>query len=320
MIQRGLAGAKGWLAQRVWPQAPVMLIYHRVADPARDQWGISVSPERFAEQIAALTSVRHVVPLDALAAIARGEAKAPAGKPLAAITFDDGYLDNLTNARPVLESHDAPATIFLVTSMVGADREYWWDELSQIFLETEALPEEMASPFKGEPRVLRFSPGDRAARSGAGHFFRARFRDMPLNEVEAHLQGLRAWAGVVRHAREDKRVMTADEVAAIDGALISIGAHTVNHPSLEDIGPAEQQHEIAESRAACEAWVNRPVKHFAYPFGRFNSASVAAARAAGFDSGCTTQPGVMAPMTNPFRLPRISPGQMSGEALERALG
>lgn len=320
MIQRGLAGAKGWAARLVWPRAPVMLIYHRVADPERDQWGISVSPERFAEQIAALTRVRQVVPLDTLAAIARGEAKTPAGKPLAAISFDDGYLDNLTNARPVLETHDAPATIFLVTSMVGADREYWWDELSQIFMETAALPAEMASPFKGEPRVLRFPPGDRGSRWGAGHFFRRHFRDMPLGEVEAHLEALRAWAGVTRHAREEKRVMTPDEVAAIDGALISIGAHTVNHPSLEDIGPAEQAREIAESQVACEAWVGRPVNHFAYPFGRFNGASVAAARAAGFASACTTQPGVIAPLTNPFRLPRISPGQMSGEALAKALG
>jgi peptidoglycan/xylan/chitin deacetylase (PgdA/CDA1 family) len=45
-----------------------------------------------------------------------------------AITFDDGYLDNYDNARPVLEKLSLPATFFVVTRWIGTDVVPWWDE------------------------------------------------------------------------------------------------------------------------------------------------------------------------------------------------
>jgi peptidoglycan/xylan/chitin deacetylase (PgdA/CDA1 family) len=44
-----------------------------------------------------------------------------------AITFDDGYLDNFENARPVLEKLSLPATFFVVTDWMGTDVVPWWD-------------------------------------------------------------------------------------------------------------------------------------------------------------------------------------------------
>jgi hypothetical protein len=100
---------------------PIVLMYHRVADIVVDPWNLAVGPERFAEQIAVLARRREIVPLERI-----GER--PAGKPLAAITFDDGYVDVLTHALPVLESHGAPATVFVTTGQMGSPREFWWDE------------------------------------------------------------------------------------------------------------------------------------------------------------------------------------------------
>ena len=44
----------------------------------------------------------------------------------AVITFDDGYLDNLLVAKPMLDRCEAPATVFVSTGYVGANRDYWW--------------------------------------------------------------------------------------------------------------------------------------------------------------------------------------------------
>ena len=51
-----------------------------------------------------------------------------------ALTFDDGYRDNLINAKPLLVEHEVPASIFLATGYIGKKREFWWDELARLTL------------------------------------------------------------------------------------------------------------------------------------------------------------------------------------------
>ena len=55
----------------------------------------------------------------------------PLGK-YVAITFDDGYVDNLFNAKPRLETADVPATVFLATGYLA--EKFWWDELAQMII------------------------------------------------------------------------------------------------------------------------------------------------------------------------------------------
>ena len=317
MIKREIANALGWAERKLWPRAPVILIYHRVADPARDIWGIIVGPERFREQVEAIQSVRRIVPLgELIAAVREGRSS---DRPLAAITFDDGYRDVYDTARPILEQLDAPATVFVVSGLVGAAREFWWDELAYIFLEPHDLPAELELVIGGRRRQWTFPPGDLHARGEACHGFRRQFRDTPPAPIEATLAALRAWAGLERPARAALRAMTPDEIARLKGGILGVGAHTVNHPAMPFVDAAGQLAEARESREACEAWLGAPVEHFAYPFGRYDAASVAAVREAGFASACTTVPSVTRAYRDPLRLPRVAPGRMDGETLARAL-
>ena len=52
-----------------------------------------------------------------------------------AITFDDGYVDNLTTASPILTSLNLPATFFVTTGHTGRAQEFWWDELHRVLLQ-----------------------------------------------------------------------------------------------------------------------------------------------------------------------------------------
>ena len=56
------------------------------------------------------------------------------------VTFDDGYADNLYNAKPLLERYEIPATIFLTSGCIGQNREFWWDELDRMLLQPKTLP------------------------------------------------------------------------------------------------------------------------------------------------------------------------------------
>ena len=106
---------------------PAILMYHRIAVPKVDPWGLTVSPERFAEQVQALRARRTILSTDAFVARLRsGDLPHDA----VALTFDDGYLDNLRQAKPILEAAGVPATVFLATGRIGTGEEFWWDELA----------------------------------------------------------------------------------------------------------------------------------------------------------------------------------------------
>lgn len=128
------------LAQQVRPGLRV-LMYHRVARlETFDQ--LTVSPERFEAQMRLLARRHRVVGLlEGLHALRRG----PLEQPLVAVTFDDGYLDNLVEAAPILQHHGIPATIFVTTrfceqvavhpryaAATGARVHLDWDEVSRL--------------------------------------------------------------------------------------------------------------------------------------------------------------------------------------------
>lgn len=111
---------------------PAILMYHRVAALSRDPWDLAVHPDLFAAQMAWLRAHRTPMPMDEL--VDRAQAGTlPASA--VGITFDDGYLDNLVNAKPALVQHRIPATIFVASGFTGSGHPFWWDELAGMILD-----------------------------------------------------------------------------------------------------------------------------------------------------------------------------------------
>lgn len=111
--------AAGWFSNRyAWWRRPVdlrhprMLMYHMVSPhrPGAKFNGLRVSPERFEAQLAWLKREGwHFFTVSEL-----WERWDELPEQSVAITFDDGYADNLYNALPLLERYDARATIYIV--------------------------------------------------------------------------------------------------------------------------------------------------------------------------------------------------------------
>jgi len=314
---RRLAALLGRAERALWNRSPVILMYHRVAPCRDDLWGIAVEPDRFEEQIAALKRVRDVVPLDQL--LDRSDRGRRSPRPLAAVTFDDGYHDAYDAALPILERHDCPATVYVATGLVGSDRGFWWDELARTLMASPAPgPRPLRLVIRGRP-LAWVMPDDRKGRRRVCRQVRRRLRDLEPAEIDRHLDAICAWAGEKRRLHPDDRLMTAEELARLSNTPLAVGAHTVRHPSLPALDCQAQLAEITRSRQACEDWTGRPVEHFAYPFGHYDHSSVQLTRASGFRSAVATTPGVVRPWTDPLRLPRVDPGRMDGEALTRLL-
>src|SRR5712671_3336606 len=102
------------LVRRIRPPEPrpLILMYHRIANELTDPWGLAVTPAHFEEHLDALRRTRF--PLR-LSQFVRQLVAGTLPEHAVAVTFDDGYADNLLVAKPQLAAADVPATVFLAT-------------------------------------------------------------------------------------------------------------------------------------------------------------------------------------------------------------
>ena len=126
-----LTGILSFLSFHTRRNKAFVLVYHRVLrspleEPVFVQPGMYVSADTFQRQAAFLKERFHVVPLAEL--VERIETGRSVGG-CCAITFDDGWHDNFTQAFPVLKEFQLPATVFLATGFIGTDRLFWPEEL-----------------------------------------------------------------------------------------------------------------------------------------------------------------------------------------------
>jgi peptidoglycan/xylan/chitin deacetylase (PgdA/CDA1 family) len=288
---------------------PVILMYHSVddRDGRSDAWGLSVSPDNFANQIEALVSERTVVPLEDLVRCVRS-GRVPRG--LAAITFDDGYANNAAVAKPILERYEAPATLFYMTAAAETPG-FWWDRLECIIMTASSMPTTLRIPLPARSFEIALDSIDR--RRALVQIWQC-IRELTSEcreRVIAHLAETLA----VEPADPALRPLTADEIAALEGDIFSIGVHTVNHPSLPRLGAAELAQEITGSKVFCERLLNRQVTAFAYPFGDQDERVRGAVEEAGLTLACTTTFRSVRPGDDCLALSRIGVGNWTGDEL-----
>lgn len=315
---RRLGILKRSIRRRIFGADPIILMYHRVADIPVDPWGLAVHPVRFQQQIACLKRLRRVVHLHELLELERS--RASSDKPLAAVTFDDGYYDVYANARPVLQRLDCPMTLFVTTDIIGADREFWWDAVARVFLETEHLPESLMLDIAGKEYRWAVPPfADRKARDRIFREVWGCLRILPPDAQTQLLSEIGKWSSCDLAAREMYRAMTAQEVRKISDGLVTIGAHTLTHPTLPAHSADVQFKEIAESRRACEELAGARVRAFAYPFGDHSDTTVRAVREAGFDLACTVDARSVSRNAEPLTLPRMYIGDWKDDEFEKRI-
>jgi peptidoglycan/xylan/chitin deacetylase (PgdA/CDA1 family) len=103
-----------------------VLVYHSISSPVEPLPGdIDICPENFASQLAWLARRRSVVPLIDTLSSSNGRSRV-------ALTFDDGFRDNLTVAAPMLEKYSMPATVFVTPGFIGNESYLSREELREL--------------------------------------------------------------------------------------------------------------------------------------------------------------------------------------------
>ena len=319
-----------WVKQFATAKA-LILMYHRVAEPERDPWGLAVAPQRFEEQMVILKKYAQPIRLGELIQQLRS-GRCP--ERAVAVTFDDGYADNLYQAKPILDRHQIPATVFIATDYVRQERPFWWDTLADICFQPEQLPKTLRWPLsREEPIELKQAAVDRT--SGAGvfpweaalgtrlHFFYTIWEKLirlPVAEREDALRQLTDWSGQQPRQAADRRPIRADELPALESSSwVEIGAHTASHAALSAHSRARQREEIAKSKSYLEHLLRHPVCTFSYPYGDYSRTTVALVKALGFTGACTTQESAVWKRSPSHRLPRCNVLNWKGDTFKNRI-
>lgn len=208
-------------------------------------------------------------------------------KKKAVITFDDGSVETLDLIRSIRE-YNIPVAMFIPTEPVVSGS-FWWD-----FAE-----------LKGQKEVSGLNaPAD--------------FKTLPEDIFDQKIKQLKSKFTIQRTC------ITLDELKRLgDVDLITLGAHTVTHPILENCSFERQEKELKESKEQLGKWLRRPIEYFAYPNGDYNKNTLVLLKKLNYKMAFTTKPGRIDPgSVDPLQIPRYSINDEGGkyENLAKASG
>lgn len=315
---------RGALAQRSRERkdgvVPAILMYHRVCDahPAHpDPHRLSVSPAEFRAHIQYLAGHHTVL---SLADLAFAHLAGALPDDAAAVTLDDGTIDGLRYAAPILVAEGIPATYFVMTDRLHEKHEPWWQVLARVFLTDRPLPDSiLLTAFEGRDD-LELPTNTQAERLAA---YARIHRVLMYAALELRLTAMsyiEHWSGHDMLARESDRVLLEHEIrelSAMPGQ--SIGAHTVYHLRLPLQPPSRQDQEIGESKRELESVLDTEVTLFSYPFGARDDYTIGAVERAGFVAAVSTEASAVSRRASVFDLPRLDVKAEGVDGLRRLI-
>jgi peptidoglycan/xylan/chitin deacetylase (PgdA/CDA1 family) len=249
-------------------------------------------------QLAFLGRRCNVVPLgDALGALDRGASLPPRA---VALTFDDGYRDQLKLAAPMLARLGLPATFFLVPGLLDGTARAWWELLAWIF--TRSTRDSVV--WEGRTLGLHDSGERRSSLATALEELKRRDqagRDAAVDEL---LDGC-APDGKLE---EQAAFLDWDGARELIRRGFTVASHSLNHVILAEESAPTQERDLALSRRRLERELDLPVELLAYPNGKqpdYSEATIAAARSAGYSHAVTTIEGWNGPTTAPYEIRRF---------------
>ncbi len=264
--------------------------YHRVAaDLAKAEkesfYGIVISTETFRRHCELLKNAYDVVALETIPDYLNG--KRTIERPLAVITFDDGYLDVYKQAFPVLRELDLPATVFLPTECVGHDKPLAHDRLfwllKQTFEREIPLGKLLVNSGMEKDSAHEFAASrDRLALTEKMVHLPSELRERIIGELERELGNFGSYP-------REYRLLDWEMIREMTRQKISFGGHTANHVVLSLEKDAAMADEIYSSKQKLERELGTESTSFAYPNGEYNAKIRRMIADAGYKIAVTTE-------------------------------
>jgi len=213
-------------------------------------------------------------------------------RPVAAVTFDDGYRDIYHNALPILKRKGIPAAVFVVTGSVGTSHVLAHDKLYSLLLRvfsqsrnpSRTLSELLRPLTSVPPRILQGS----GMITNPFEMTRILLVKLSLSDVCRVVDALESRLGSPHEMMDGFKTLTWPMLAEMNSSGFTIGSHTRSHILLTNEHQSTIQQELEQSRLDLSTHLGIPINHFSYPDGRFTSDSIRAVAAAGYRYAYTT--------------------------------
>ncbi len=222
------------------------------------------------------------------------------------ITFDDGYINNLVVAAPILKELNIPATVYIATAFSGGEN-MWNDRIIDLVTRPELSDIDLAAiDLPSEPL------SDTNSRIAVAHMLIKKIKYREVDERKTLINQLYIANKAVEAPR---RMMSPAQIKALDELGVEIGAHTVDHPILTVLDAPAQREQISQSKKTLEACIGKPVNGFAYPNGKLNRDYDSVTRDIvadlNFDYAVSTNWGISTVKSDKFQLNRFTPWDLS---------
>lgn len=262
------------LLNRMFPRPGALIFFgHRIADDFDDLLG-GIPPDLFARQIAWLARHFRFLSMDELVEHIHQRKPVPANSVV--LTLDDGYVDNYTNALPVLERYRVPATIYLVTDSIETGELPWPQRLAWVLARTQRtvmvlnLPERVRLPLKTMKERMK-----------ALRFLKEIRKSLPIHDQLVLFQSVIDQCGV---PTPKGRMLNWNQVCEMRRRGITFGSHTVHHPFMNRLPLKDARVELVESKRVMEERLGERIRHFCFPHGSYGEAVGLLAKEVGYES------------------------------------
>lgn len=258
----------------------LIVMYHGVV--RKTDFNLSVnhlSVDDFEKQIKYLATRFEII---SLSEMFKSYREGVANKKQIAITFDDGYENNYTNAFPVLKKYNAPATIFVVTKMLEQPDYLLWYDLIDLVKQKLDI-----SFFKNNAQLLDEKKRYMIMQAEGWSDFKSKMKLLDIQEKELVIQ---RDSNEVKHAlegvdKEYRKLLTTEQMSEmITSGLIEIGSHTHHHPNLDEISSEAAKNEIEQSKKILEQKLKVEIKSIAFPDGAYNEQTLQLCKQAGYEN------------------------------------
>ncbi|HFD31797.1 MAG TPA: hypothetical protein ENJ28_03655 [Gammaproteobacteria bacterium] len=298
-----------------WPFSKdqlLILMYHRVL-PKEDQRyqqeqpGMLVTPNTFKMHLKVLK--KYFQPIHLSEWIHAAIHSRPLPKKAVAITFDDGWIDNYQYAYPLLKEESFPASIFLVSGMVGTSTTFWPEQLIKIILQASELPHNHAwntEPFQWLGTLMQTAHLNKN-KPNIEDIDQLICKAKCFSEKELY-EKISAMQKILPVQPTSPEILNWEQAREMSASgLIQYGSHTCNHTRMNtSLTDKVLYSEILNSKKAIEFHLNHPVDLFCYPNGDITILADNIVKKS-YVAACTVDPGWnKAANINRHRLKRIA--------------
>lgn len=313
----------------------LVLMYHRIAELDSDPWQLAVTPKNFEEHLSILTKKYNVISSTEL--IESLKKKSLPSKSVC-ITFDDGYSDNYLSAKPLLEKYQCPATFFISSKYLEQQKLFWWDELEDIILGSEILPQELSilindelfefnleNDFKltDQQRELHknwvWTEKPPTQRCELYFAIWEKLKLLPFDEQQSVIENLKQWANY-QNINKQNLPMTLQQLSEMSKqSLFELGLHTVTHPVMSFHSTEFQSQEIADNEVFLKEYCPNYIRVIAYPFGNYNQDTLSVVEKQNLNAAFTTSEKVVNKYTDLWEISRFQVKNLNGTEFQKQL-